>query len=78
MPGVNIKNHTQEPGQPGRKEENPMKKLIALTLIGVMLCSLPVCAATSPSAGTVTETKKEAAVVDGIPAAVVAAAAAEN
>ena len=55
-----------------------MKKLIALTLIGVMLCSLPVCAATSPSAGTVTETKKEAAVVDGIPAAVVAAAAAEN
>ena len=55
-----------------------MKKLIALTLIGVMLCSLPEYAATSPSAGTVTETKKEAAVVDGIPAAVVAAAAAEN
>lgn len=62
-----------------------MKKLIALTLIGVMLCSFPVCAATSPSAGTVSgnsisssDAPAAPAVVDGIPATVVAAAAAEN
>lgn len=62
-----------------------MKKLIALTLTGVMLCSFPVCAATSPSAGTVlgnsissSDAPAAPAVVDGIPATVVAAAAAEN
>lgn len=70
-----------------------MKKLIALALAGVMVFSLPVMAAESPSAGTVSESTVSSsasepaaavvsssapAYVDGIPAAVVTAAAEEG
>lgn len=54
-----------------------MKKLIALTLAGVMACSLPVMAAGSPSAAAVVSSSAPA-YVDGIPAATVAAAAEEG
>lgn len=54
-----------------------MKKLIALVLAGVMVCSLPVMAAGSPSAAAVVSSSAPA-YVDGIPAATVAAAAAEG
>lgn len=61
-----------------------MKKLIALALAGVMVFSLPVMAAESPSASTVSSTpaavvsSSEPAYVDGIPAATAAAAAEEG
>ncbi len=68
-----------------------MKKLIALVLAGAMVCSLPVVAATSPSAGSVSSSEAEeysapaAAVTTtestasaGVTADVEAAAAANN
>lgn len=65
---VNI-NHTQDSAKAGRKEEIPMKKLIALALAGVMVFSLPVMAASSPSAAVVAQSAT---------AKVEAAASAEN
>lgn len=60
-----------------------MKKLIALALAGVMLCSLPVMAAGSPSASAVVSSSASTAsaapaYVDGIPTSVIAAAATEG
>ncbi len=60
-----------------------MKKLIALALAGVMVFSLPVMAAESPSASAVVSSSASAApaasaYVDGIPTAVVTAAAEEG
>lgn len=58
-----------------------MKKLIAITLAGVMIFSLPVMAAGSPSASAVVSSSASAsapASVEGIPAAVAAAAAEEG
>ena len=58
-----------------------MKKLIALTLAGVMAFSLPVLAKESPTAPAVVSSSSVSstpAVVDGIPAAVVSAAAEEG
>lgn len=67
-----------------------MKKLLAMTLAGVMAFSMTVFAAPSPSAGTVSgntvsssgsssaAVTASAAYVDGIPAAVASAAAAEG
>lgn len=62
-----------------------MKKIMALTLAGVMAFSLPVMAAESPTAAAVVSSSastasssSEAAYVDGISTAVVAAAAQEG
>ena len=60
-----------------------MKKLIALTLVGVMAFSLPVLAVDSPTAEAIVSSSASAAsstpsYVDGIPAAVVEAAAEEG
>lgn len=54
-----------------------MKKLIALTLAGVMVFSLPVMAAGSPSAAAVVASTAPES-VDGIPASVTVAAASEE
>lgn len=54
-----------------------MKKLIALTLAGVMVFSLPVMAAGSPSAAAVVASTAPES-VDGIPASVVSSAASEG
>lgn len=54
-----------------------MKKLIALTLAGVMVFSLPVMAAGSPSAAAVVASTAPET-VDGIPASVVSSAASEG
>lgn len=53
-----------------------MKKFIALTMAGVMLCALPVCASTSPSAAVVASSASEEE--STIPASVKEAAAAEG
>lgn len=61
-----------------------MKKMIALAMAGVMLCALPVCAATSPSAAAVVATAQAAPTVStssedaSAPAAVREAAAAQG
>ncbi len=60
-----------------------MKKLIALALAGVMLYSLPVMAAESPSASAIVSSSASAASetstsVEGVPASIVEAAAAEG
>lgn len=59
-----------------------MRKLVAIALAGVMVFSLPVMAAGSPSASAVVSSSASSvsapASVDGIPAAVVAAAAEEG
>lgn len=53
-----------------------MKKMIALALAGVMLCALPVCAATSPSAAAVVATTVASSSEDSSAAATVREAAA--
>lgn len=56
-----------------------MKKMIALALAGVMLCALPVCAATSPSAAAVVATTVASSSEDAsVPAAVREEAAAQG
>lgn len=56
-----------------------MKKMIALALAGVMLCALPVCAATSPSAAAVVATTVSSSSEDNsVPAAVREEAAAQG
>lgn len=61
-----------------------MKKMIALAMAGVMLCALPVCAATSPSAAAVVATAQAAPTVStssedaSAPATVREAAAAQG
>lgn len=56
-----------------------MKKVIALALAGVMLCALPVSAATSPTASAVVATAVASSPEDGaVPATVREAAAAQG
>lgn len=56
-----------------------MKKMIALALAGAMLCALPVCAATSPSAAAVVATTVSSSSEDNsVPAAVREEAAAQG